>query len=233
MKCYSMYLAAGLCTLAPTAGAGPATLDAIMPPPGLYRVSTEAVHGAHGPGVQARQDGASGAETVRVPNQVPNQVPNPDGAAMVKNLAGTGPVTRCVPDRKAIMPVPPGCTATAPTVVDSAAHLASQCYGATIAMVIRKTGPRTWTYRTTVSRPAAAGADPYGGLPIPRAVLENAAAHAPTAEQRAGAARLLAEHPAQPPVQPTPPGAAAGGGRQASTIVQVATRIADSCGATR
>jgi hypothetical protein len=225
MKCYSMYLAAGLCTLAVTAGAGPATLDAIMPPPGLYRVSTEAAHGAHGPGVQARQDGASGAETIRVPN--------PGGAAMVKNLAGTGPVTRCVPDRKAVMPVPPGCTATAPTVVDGAAHLASQCDGATIAMVIRKTGPRTWTYRTTVSRPAAGGADPYGGLPMPRAVLENAAAHAPTAEQRAGAARLLAEHPAQPPVQPMSPRAAAGGTPQASTIVQVATRIADSCGATR
>jgi hypothetical protein len=204
-----------------------AAVKAIMPPPGLYKVEID------GKEKDAAMDGLAYTRQLHI---------DPDSGAMTQRFqdragksasqqyAGQGPATVCFTAHKlTASPFAANCKVESSAVANGEWHAASQCGDDHIAVAVRKTGPTTWEYRTTilsadtVSGPAGAAS---GMAAMPRGALQNLAQKGPTAGIRAEAARALAEQSARP-AGAAP--AAVGGARQEITSTQTLTRIADAC----
>lgn len=231
-------LAAPALAAVPSGPADNAAFKTIMPPPGLYKVEMNAKQ------TDAGMDGLaysrkyhmnpdSGAVALRYQDRA--------GQSVSVQHAGQGPATMCMTAHKiTASPFSADCKAEPGVVVNGELRLASQCGADHVTLAVRKTGPTTWEYRTSVlvadgasgSTGSAGSAD--GMAALPRAVLENLAKNGPTSSVRADAARALAEQSARPAhaaVQPAAAPAFHGGARHEITTVQTLTRIADACSA--
>lgn len=161
-----------------------------LPPPGLYRIDSEgqARHGMgpHEARISVRTGGASGDETTR------SVVAGQDSGS--RTTRGSGPLTHCV---KAGPPVVPPAFAKGLCKTQSTSRSAdgmvqvASCPTGALTLRIRRLDDRTWEYVTETDM--SSGTTPnLGGT---RTMLEMAARGAGTAEERARAAKALAELP--------------------------------------
>lgn len=176
---------------APATPATPATRAAQqeLPPPGLYRVDSDArIQHKAAPHATTtiHTDGGSGDQVSR------SVVAGIDGGRQVAR--GGAPVTQCV--RAGTPALPPALgkaackTESTTRTKDGVVHLAS-CPTGKLSLKVRRLDDRTWEYITEMDM--STGSTP--NLDGTRTMLEMAARGAAKAQDRAEAARALAELP--------------------------------------
>lgn len=161
-----------------------------LPPPGLYRIDSEGETrhgiGRHEARISFRSDGASGDETTR------SVVAGQDSGSHTSR--GSAPLTHCV---KAGPPVIPPAFAKGLCKTQSTTRGAqgmvqvASCPTGKLTLRIRRLDDKTWEYITETDMSSGTMPD-LGGT---RTMLEMAARGASTAEERARAAKALAELP--------------------------------------
>lgn len=203
-----------------------AAQDTLLPPPGLYRVDTDATIQAHGggPPVRVERDGASGV-TLTSGRRA-------DGSVQRRAYPDAAQPLYCIAPHATVPPLPftSGCTSGPGQREAGALRFVAHCPGMEVTTTLRRTGPATWEYRIrTVQAATAAGARraaAAGGVERMKAMLEHAARYGATPQERAAAARELAVCDAR---ARTMLSAAAGAPAMDVTAVQTLTRIADRC----
>lgn len=176
----------------PAAPATPAAVDAILPPPGQYRLDIDGtIAYPDGARVSTRQ---SGAGAVTVAGTQPGRAP---GARTFQNPA---PRTICLPPRTASAGFDPmalagrnGCKGGATMSGADTVTFMGQCQGIATTTVVRKLNA-AWEMKTHVD--VRGGAQPMPDLARQRKTLEWAAAHAADATTRANARKSLDDWPA-------------------------------------
>lgn len=181
-----LILSATLLALA-TGGACAAPQD--LPPPGLYRLDTDARVqqriGQHDAAIDYRTDGRSGDQATHA--IVAGQS---DGGRVAK---GSGPVTQCI--RRGPPVLPPNARGVCKTL--SSTHgpkgfvQVAACPAGKMTLTLRRLDDKTW--ETIEELDMSSGTRPdLGGT---RTLLEMAARHGETARDRAEAAQALAQLP--------------------------------------
>lgn len=170
--------------------AAPGVAPELLPPPGLYRIDRDIEAATGATRLDVREDGASGDQLWR--RRVPDHV-GPD-----QIVKGKGAVRHCHGGASrdvaaGLLPALAACR-QGPTVAEGGAvvHTAA-CPGATVRSVIRRLGHDSWeivTQTRTAASQAGEAAAPDARLQ--RAMLEQAARGAATAQEREAAARRLA-----------------------------------------
>lgn len=172
----------------------PDAFNKVAPPPGLYRIDSDATMrmAPDSATVRHQQDGASGKldVTATQPGKRPQQV-----------FQGSVPKAQyCLPPRSgkaAILPpqmAAAACKNISESITDTTLVTESQCAIGKIKVTIRKLGNDKWkmTHESdTKTSPAASNMNAM------RPMLENMAKNAPTAADRAQAKEMLADLPRQ------------------------------------
>lgn len=156
-----------------------------FPPPGLYRVDSDGAMNMSGTTARIAGNGATGAGVIE--GRTGNQ------AVQRRVTPATGQVTMCMPARPVNggLPLPnSSCRAGAPVSGPDSTTFTAACGFLNTTTVVRKLNPKTWEYRTT-------SVEKLGGAALPdfamqRRMFEQSARNAPTAEERADAAGVLA-----------------------------------------
>lgn len=178
-------VAALLLSVAMTAQA--ADIYVNFPPPGLYRIDTDATMNwpIHGAGMRQSEDGATGDVVKRS---------YADGHASVdQHFQGKGPITLCRPPRVAVTELPVACREHSVTRIKDGLVLKGICPSGTTTLTIHKLDANTWDYVSVTSLVQSPTGPDLTGI---RRILEQTAKSAPTAEERAKAEKQLAELPA-------------------------------------
>lgn len=208
-----------------------AAQDAILPPPGLYRVDTDATilaHGGNDPPVRVQRDGAGGV-TLTSGRRA-------DGSLHRRAHPEAAQPVYCIAPNAATPPLPPlnGCTSEPGKKEGNkrkggAMRFVAHCPGMEVTTTLRRTGPVTWEYRirtVQAAAPTVAGRAGAAGVEPMKAMLEHAARHGATPQERAAAARELSLCDARAAaMQPAPAATPA----LDVTAVQTLTRIAGRC----
>lgn len=190
-----------------------AARDPRLPPPGLYRVDTDAATQAHGDG--------TGAVTLTSSRRA-------DGSLRRRADPGAAQPVYCVPPNAAMPPLPllNGCTSDQGKKEGDAMRFVAHCPGMDVTTTLRRTSRATWEYRIRTVRAAAARRAGAADVERLKALLAHAARHGATPQERAAAARELSVCDARArALQPAPAGAPA----LDVTAVQTLTRIAARC----
>lgn len=204
----------------------PAAADeAILPPPGLYRIDTGATlapHGSGQPALRLRRDGATGVTHTSGRRT--------DGSAYRRTYPDADNATYCIAPQAApaLLPSGKGCTSGPGERDGKAMRFVARCPGMEVTTTIRRTGPTTWEYRIRTVQGAAAGGAGAAGVERMKAMLAYAAQYGATPQERAAAARELAVCDARAATMQVP-SAQAGTPAKVVTTVQALTRIADRC----
>jgi len=171
-----------------------ASAQAIMPPPGLYRIDLEATQTRADvkAKVQVKRDGATGTQHVHGSNL---------GGTYDWNDPGSGPQTRCIktssPDVGYAMEA--AALAACPNQTEKVIGTnilvhTSQCPDTTMTTRYTKIDGQTWDVETRVDKVNKPGPPDIGGMQTSLAMM---AKSAPTQAQRDKATKLLASLPAE------------------------------------
>ena len=174
--------------LSPLANAADA-VAAAYPPPGLYRIDSDAPTKQNG-GDQILQhliqDGVTGKAQITGHSA--------HTAESSKEFAGTGPTTYCMPALAAggALPVKSGCKASRGAPGEHSINYITVCGGMKLATTITRVDEKTWVYKTVSAQSSApmTGGPNYAGMAV---VLVDQAAHGATAEERAKAKSQLSQ----------------------------------------
>lgn len=199
--------------------------DAILPPPGLYRVDTGATlapHGDAGPALRLQRDGAGGVTHASGRRA--------DGSLYRRSFPDADKPTYCIAPQAAATPLPPGkgCISGPGERDGNATRFVARCPGMEVTTTVRRTGPTTWEYRIRTVQGAASGGASTAGVERMQAMLAYVARYGATPQERAAAARELAVCDARARTMQAP-SARAGAPAKVVTTIQALTRIADRC----
>lgn len=219
-----------LASAASAAPVAPAAVNAILPPPGQYRVDID--------GSTAYADGATmsthqaGGGPVTIKGTQPGRAPG------TRTIPNTGPRTVCLPPRTASAGFDPmalagrnGCKGDTATAGADAVTFTGHCQGMDMTTVVRKLNAGAWEMTTRVDmRP---GVQTTPDFAQQRKTLEWATTHAADADTRANARKSLdhwAEYEADMRRAAKEAGAAgAVGASMRHTATVRLTRVADTC----
>jgi len=189
-RCAPLSACIAMIAATPAIAAAPATPMDKLPAQGLYRIdSVSRISSADGAQRTFQENGASGDTKVQL---------QAGGHVSARLYQGTAPVTRCVqshtPPVALTVPGMTGCTAQSSRASkDGMVHVAV-CNGMKITLTMNRLDRDNWDVVTQVT--SAPGAPAPVGMDGLTPLLEHAAKHAPTAEQRAKATSQLAQLPA-------------------------------------
>jgi len=223
-------LAAAAAALLPLASADavaatPTAALANMPPPGLYRINSDAnVKHRDGATFQQKNDSTAGTASARL------QKP---GAAPI-SVSGAGTAQICIGATGAGLtpPADQGCKSSGPVHAANSTTFSSQCGFADTTVVVRKLDPKTWEMKTSiVERMGQMGMPDFAQQ---RKMLEISLKNAASAEERSDIQHTL-DHwedykaDMRQMVAETKGAGAPGADTRSSTIVTRLTRIGDTC----
>lgn len=203
-----------------------------FPPPGLYRVDSDATMTVNGNRIRVASDAASGAGVVETHGA---------GKAPTRQLvAGEGAKNICMPARAANGGLPlPGsnCRSGPAETGPGGTTFTAACGFMDVTTVVRKLDAKTWEYRVSSVEHLGAGVAAMPDLSMQKKMFEQSAKNAPTAAERADAASVLAnwaeyEAGARDTANEAGSLPQPARGERKSTLVTRLTRIADTCGAT-
>jgi hypothetical protein len=189
-----MLIVVGMVALAAVSRGHAASVQSILPPPGLYQIDSDASY-AHASGLVSTEqeiDGATG--DMRSRTIVP-------GRSHELRSAGQGAATRCVEPRRVsarglalAMDALARCPKQNHKVVghNTLVHSA-QCPAGNVTVKITRIDGTTWEYETRQESVATSGALDLSHMRMP---LQHEARHGATPEARTRAARQLSELPA-------------------------------------
>ncbi|SEO32283.1 hypothetical protein SAMN05428959_106305 [Duganella sp. CF517] len=191
----TLFLAVVLAAAGPSdAAITPDAFNKVAPPPGLYRIDSDASMrmAPDSATVRHQLDGASGKldVTATEPGKSPQRIYN----------GASGQKPYCLPPRNGKAQILPpemaasACKNISESITDTTLTTESQCAIGKVKITIRKLGNDRWemTHESdTKTSPAASNINAM------RPMLENAARNASTAEARAQARQMLADLPRQ------------------------------------
>jgi hypothetical protein len=173
----------------PPVPATPAAIRSIIPPPGLYY--EESTYGSSASGangtveVHGRNKGGRSEQTIT------KRWAGEKG--FTAHGADNAPQTICIGPLMDARPIlkQSGCELISSVVANGEITTASQCAGSQVVATIRKTGSSMWEIRSRIANSTVGSVTAAVAGGDFRAVLAYQAKHAPTAEERAEAAKAL------------------------------------------
>lgn len=193
-----------------------------LPPPGLYRVDSDANSiQSNGAVLKQKNDSTSGMASMRVQS--------PGGAAVVSTLAIPGQICIGATGSGLMQPTGQQCKSSAPVHAAGSTTFSSRCANADTTVAVRKLNSGTWEMKTSVTE--RLGQQGLLDFDQQRKTFENVLKNSTSADEREDAQYALAnweEHKADMRAIAAE-GGATGAATRSSVLVTRLTRIGGQC----